>query len=147
MDKLIELMKRAFADTFAMYLKTHNYHWNVEGPDFFQYHTLFEAIYTEVYGAVDPFAEEIRALDSYAPGSLRRIAELTNLEDDLIIPTAQEMVRKLADANASVLMILKLARDSADALGQNGLVNFLEDRLDNHKKHAWFLRAQSKTEA
>ena len=147
MDKLIELMKRAFADTFAMYLKTHNYHWNVEGPDFYQYHILFETIYTEVYGAVDPFAEEIRALDSYAPGSLRRIAELTNIEDDLIIPTAQEMVRKLADANANVIIILKLARDSADALGQNGLVNFLEDRLDNHKKHAWFLRSQSKTEA
>jgi len=147
MDKLIELMKRAFADTFAMYLKTHNYHWNVEGPDFYQYHILFETIYTEVYGAVDPFAEEIRALDSYAPGSLRRVAELTNIEDDLIIPTAQEMVRKLADANANVIIILKLARDSADALGQNGLVNFLEDRLDNHKKHAWFLRSQSKTEA
>jgi starvation-inducible DNA-binding protein len=147
MDKLIELMKRAFADTFAMYLKTHNYHWNVEGPDYYQYHILFETIYTEVYGAVDPFAEEIRALDSYAPGSLRRIAELTNIEDDLIIPTAQEMVRKLADANANVIIILKLARDSADALGQNGLVNFLEDRLDNHKKHAWFLRSQSKTEA
>ena len=147
MDKLIELMKRAFSDTFAMYLKAHNYHWNVEGPDFFQYHGLFEAIYSEVYGAIDPFAEEIRAMDSYAPGSLRRIAELTNIEDDLIIPTAAEMTRKLAEANNNVLMILKLARDAADALGNNGLVNFLEDRLDNHKKHAWFLRAQSKTEA
>ena len=147
MDKLIELMKRAFADTFAMYLKAHNYHWNVEGPDFFQYHGLFEAIYGEVYGAVDQFAEEIRALDSYAPGSLRRIAELTNLEDDMTIPNAQEMTRKLAEANANVLLTLKLARDAADGLGQSGLVNFLEDRLDNHKKHAWFLRAQSKTDA
>lgn len=147
MDKLIELMKRAFADTFAMYLKAHNYHWNVEGPDFFQYHGLFEAIYGEVYGAIDQFAEEIRALDSYTPGSLRRIAELTNLEDDMTIPNAQEMTRKLAEANANVLLTLKLARDAADGLGQSGLVNFLEDRLDNHKKHAWFLRAQSKTEA
>lgn len=144
MDKLIELMKKALADTFALYLKAHYFHWNVEGADFAQYHGLFGGIYEEVYGAVDPMAEEIRALDAYAPGSLRRFAELTVIEDEATVPMALDMVAKLAEDNQKVLLTLKLARDTADSLGQNGLVNFLEDRLDHHKKHAWMLRATMK---
>jgi starvation-inducible DNA-binding protein len=144
MDKLIELMKKAMADTFAMYLKAHYFHWNVEGADFYQYHELFGDIYEEIYGAVDHMAEQIRALDAYAPGSFRRFAELTVIEDENTVPMALDMVAKLADDNQKVLMTLKLVRDTADDLGQNGLVNFLEDRLDQHKKHAWMLRATLK---
>jgi starvation-inducible DNA-binding protein len=144
MDKLIELMKKAMADTFAIYLKAHYFHWNVEGADFYQYHELFGDIYEEIYGAVDHMAEQIRALDAYAPGSFRRFAELTVIEDENTVPMALDMVAKLADDNQKVLMTLKLVRDTADDLGQNGLVNFLEDRLDQHKKHAWMLRATLK---
>jgi starvation-inducible DNA-binding protein len=89
-------------------------------------------------------AEQIRALDAYAPGSFRRFAELTVIEDENTVPMALDMVAKLADDNQKVLMTLKLVRDTADDLGQNGLVNFLEDRLDQHKKHAWMLRATLK---
>lgn len=144
MEKLIELMKRALADTFAMYLKAQYYHWNVEGPDFKQYHDLFSDVYGNVYGAVDPMAEEIRALDAYAPGSLGRFQDLTTIDDENTVPAALEMVKRIADDNQKVLMTVQAARDKADELGQNGLVNFLEDRLDQHKKLAWMLRATLK---
>ena len=77
METLIEMMRKVLADTFAMYLKAHNYHWNVEGSNFPQYHDFFGNLYQELHGAVDPIAEEIRALDAYVPGSLSRFLELT----------------------------------------------------------------------
>lgn len=146
MEKLIELMKRALAENFALYLKGQYYHWNVEGPNFKQFHDLFGDFYSEVYGAVDQMAEEIRALDAYAPGSLGRFMELSTIDDENTVPKALEMVKRLADDNQKILVTLQTARDKADELGQNGLVNFLEDRLDNHKKHAWMLRATLKGE-
>lgn len=144
MEEIVAPLKRAFADTFAMYLKAHYYHWNVEGPDFYQYHELFGSISSEVYGAVDPFAEEIRAQVAYAPGSFKRLAELATIADEESIPSPLAMAEKLFSDNALVLASLKEARDVADKYGENGLVNFLEDRLDQHKKHAWFLRSTIK---
>ena len=144
MEEIVVPLKKAFADTFSLYLKAHYFHWNVEGPDFYQYHGLFEAIYSEVYGAVDAFAEEIRAQNAYAPGSFKRLDELTTVMGEETIPTAVAMAEKLFDDNQKVLASLKAARDMADKYGENGLVNFLEDRLDQHKKHAWFLRATLK---
>lgn len=146
MEKLIELMKRALAENFALYLKGQYYHWNVEGPNFKQFHDLFGDFYGEVYGAVDQMAEEIRALDAYAPGSLGRFMELSTIDDENTVPKALEMVKRLADDNQKMLVTLQSVRDKADELGQNGLVNFLEDRLDHHKKHAWMLRATLKGE-
>lgn len=144
MEEIIVPLKKAFADTFAMYLKAHYYHWNVEGPDFYQYHELFGSIYEEVYGAIDPFAEEIRAQQYYAPGSFKRLAELATIADEETVPSPLAMAEKLFSDNALVLASLKEARDAADRYGENGLVNFLEDRLDQHKKHAWFLRSTIK---
>lgn len=140
METLVEDMKRALADTFAMYLRTHYYHWNVEGADFFQYHGLFEAIYGEVYGAIDPMAEEIRALNAYAPGSFGRYKELATIQDDDTIPTALEMVAKLQLVNTMVLASLQTAYRSCGEV-EVGLSNFLQDRINAHKKHAWMLRA------
>jgi starvation-inducible DNA-binding protein len=144
MEELSVTLKKAFADTFAFYLKAHYFHWNVEGPDFYQYHEFFGELSSEVYGAVDPFAEEIRAINAYAPGSFKRFAELTTIVDEDTVPSALAMAEKLFADNNIVLNSLQVARDTADKLGQNGLVNFLEDRLDNHKKHAWFLRSSIK---
>jgi starvation-inducible DNA-binding protein len=143
-DQLIEQMKKALAETFALYLKTQFFHWNVEGPDFQQFHSFFGDLYEEIYGAIDPMAEEIRALDSYAPGSFSRYDELSSIKGEDSIIDALSMVRVLYRDNAVVYNTIKIARDQADGAGLNGLVNFLEDRMDRHKKHEWMLRSYLK---
>jgi starvation-inducible DNA-binding protein len=144
METLIEMMRKVLADTFAMYLKAHNYHWNVEGSNFPQYHDFFGNLYQELHGAVDPIAEEIRALDAYVPGSLSRFLELTEIEDELSIPNGVEMARRLMVDNQKVIMTLDLAFKLADELDQQGLADFIAGRLDAHKKHGWMLRSITK---
>ena len=141
MDKLIEAMKKVLADSFAFYLKTQYYHWNVEGADFFQFHGLFAEIYSEVYGSIDSTAEHIRAIGGYAPGSFGRYSELTSIEDENTVPAALEMVSRLGVDNQKVLTTLMAAYTLADSVGELGLANYLQDRMDVHKKHAWMLRA------
>ena len=144
METLIEMMRKVLADTFAMYLKSHNYHWNVEGSNFPQYHDFFGNLYQELHGAVDPIAEEIRALDAYVPGSLSRFLELTEIEDELSIPNGVEMARRLMVDNQKVIMTLDVAFKLADELDQQGLADFIAGRLDAHKKHGWMLRSITK---
>jgi starvation-inducible DNA-binding protein len=141
MDKLIEAMKRVLADSYAMYIKTHYYHWNVEGPDFYQLHLLFERVYLEVYESIDTTAEHIRALGAYAPGSFGRYGEMTTIDDENTVPMALEMVNRLAIDNQKVIATLKIAQKMAEDLGEVGVSNYLQDRIDNHQKHAWMLRA------
>jgi starvation-inducible DNA-binding protein len=144
METLIEMMRKVLADTFAMYLKAHNYHWNVEGSNFPQYHDFFGNLYQELHGAVDPIAEEIRALDAYVPGSLSRFLELTEIEDELSIPNGVEMARRLMVDNQKVIMTLDIAFKLANELDQQGLADFIAGRLDTHKKHGWMLRSITK---
>lgn len=144
MDTLIEIMRKVLADTFAMYLKSHNYHWNVEGANFPQYHEFFGNLYEELHGAVDPIAEEIRSLNAYAPGSFTRFLELTTIEDETSIPGGIEMVRRLAMDNEKVLATLDIAFKLADELDQQGLADFIAGRIDAHKKHGWMLRSITK---
>ena len=141
MEQLIDAMKKVLADTFALYLKTHYFHWNVTGPNFPQYHEFFQNIYTEVYGAVDPIAEEIRALNGYAPGSFERYKQLASIKDQTDIPAANEMIRILMMDNMTVQQTLMDAYKLADQYNEIGLSNFLQDRYDAHKKHGWMLRA------
>lgn len=141
MDKLIDAMKKVLADTFAMYLKTHYFHWNVEGPDFAQHHGFFGELYEELYGAVDPIAEHIRAINGYAPGSFGRFSELTSIEDENTVPVALEMYNRLKNDNQKVIASLKAAYTIANTVGEDGLANYLQDRLDIHAKHGWMLRA------
>jgi len=138
---LVDNLKRVQADTFAMYSKAHYYHWNVEGPDFVQYHDFLGKLYEELFGVVDVIAEEVRALDSYAPGAHRMLMELTRIQDDNTIPSALDMMRRLLEDNDTVLEGLITAYMSADAAGELGLANFLQDRMDVHKKHRWMLRS------
>lgn len=144
METLQEIMKKVLADTFAMYLKAHNYHWNVEGPSFPQYHEFFGNLYEELFGAIDPIAEHIRALNAYAPGSFSRFLELSDIEDELNIPPAIEMARKLYMDNDLVINTLNVAFKLAEKFEQNGLSNFIQDRIDIHKKHGWMLRSITK---
>jgi len=144
MDELVQAMKKSLADTFAFYLKAQGFHWNVEGPNFPQYHALFDTIYNEVYGSIDRFAEEIRAMDAYAPASFARFSELTSLEDEIQILNAQGMLAKLLADNDVVLSSLEQAYELAEVVHNHGLSNFLAERQDAHAKHAWQLRATLK---
>jgi starvation-inducible DNA-binding protein len=144
MEELIQQMKELLADTFAFRLKTQYYHWNIEGPDFVQYHDFLGDLYEEIDGAVDETAEKIRSLNSYAPGSFKRYLELATIQgDDTIIP-AVEMLDRVKIDNDVLRNKLKQVRNKAEASGEFGLVNFLEGRLDAHDKHAWMLKALTK---
>jgi len=144
MSKLTDALKVVLADTFAFYLKIHNYHWNVTGPDFYEYHIFFEKLYTEVFEAVDSVAEHIRSLDEYAPGSLSRFSELTTIADAKTVPEGLNMAKQLLNDNAKVIESLKNAYLIAEEMQEIGVSNFLQDRTDIHKKHAWMLRATIK---
>ena len=144
METLQEIMKKVLADTFALYLKAHNYHWNVEGSNFPQYHEFFGNLYEELHGAVDPIAEQIRALDTYAPGSFARFSELTDIEDELAVPAGVEMARRLMTDNDRVLATLNIAFKLADTMDKQGLADFIAGRIDIHSKHGWMLRSITK---
>jgi starvation-inducible DNA-binding protein len=144
MEKLIDLMKRLLADTSTFRIKSQYYHWNVEGPDFIQYHDLFAKLYTEADGNVDTIAEHIRALGAYAPGSLKRFSDLTSIQDEDTIPLALEMINRIAADNVKLHASITAAHTVANELGQRGVVNFLEGLLDANEKTQWMLRATLK---
>lgn len=144
MEKLIELMKIVLADTFAFRLKAQYYHWNVEGPDFKQYHDLFSDLYTSADANADTVAEHIRALGAYAPGSFGRYQTLTSIQDEDTIPAALEMINRIAEDNKKLHAGLMTAHAVAEELGQFGIVNFLEGLIDANEKTQWMLRATLK---
>jgi starvation-inducible DNA-binding protein len=144
MDDLYNATKIAFASTFSFYLKAQNFHWNVEGPDFLEYHDLFGKIYEEVYGSVDNFAEKIRSIGTYVPASLSRFNMLTQVEDQTEVVPKDQMVLQLAADNEKMVKILKMAYDIAETHGEHGFSNFLAERMDAHRKHGWMLRASTK---
>lgn len=143
-NKLAESMKVVLATSFAFYLKAHNYHWNVEGPNFNDYHAFFKTLYKEVWAATDLIAEHIRVLDEYVPGSFGRYYQLSTISDEVNIPTAINMIRKLEEDNRKVLESLVEAHKAAEKSNKIGIVNFLEERIDVHEKHGWMLRAIAK---
>jgi starvation-inducible DNA-binding protein len=144
MEILIEMMRKVLADAYAFQLKANNYHWNVEGPNFPQYHEFLGNLYEEVFGATDTIAEEIRALDAYAPGSFTRFLELTDIECETNIPNSIEMIKRLSADNDKVLATLNMTFKLANELDKQGLVDFLAGRIDIHNKHGWMLRSISK---
>jgi starvation-inducible DNA-binding protein len=144
MDELKQALKQAFANSFAFYLKAHYFHWNVEGMLFSQFHDFFGNIYQEVYASIDPFAENIRKIDSYAPGSFSRLSQLAEINDEERIPPAKNMLEILLQDNDIVLESIKTAYDTAESIGAVGISDFLAGRQDAHMKHAWMLRATLK---
>ena len=144
MDKFTNQLKIAFASQYAFAIKAQNFHWNVEGSDFYQLHQLFDTIYTEVYGAVDAFAENIRKIKAYTPASLYRFSALTAIDDEIEVLDPQAMVAELLHDAEKMQEIMKVLFVEAENLGHHGLSNFLADRQDAFAKHAWFLRATAK---
>jgi starvation-inducible DNA-binding protein len=144
MDELSQALKIVLANHYAFSLKAQNFHWNVEGPDFFQYHGLFANIYDEVYGSVDTIAERVRTIGFYTPGSFRRYLELSQVEDQVEIPNARSMIEKLlADINV-VQTSIKVCYDLAEQNSNHGLSNLMAERQDAFAKHAWMLTATLK---
>jgi starvation-inducible DNA-binding protein len=144
MDELQKAAKIAFASQFTFYLKAAFFHWNVEGINFQELHALFETVYTEVYGSIDDFAEKIRSLGAYAPGSNSRFSVLSGIEDETQVVPAEAMVQELLTDAENMVLILKKVYDIAEVKGEHGFSNFLAERMDAFRKHAWMLRATSK---
>ena len=145
MDEKYHLaLKTAFASEYAFAIKAQNFHWNCEGPLFYQLHLLFERVYEEVYGSIDTFAEQLRALQVYTPASLAKFSMLTKVEDENSVPGFEDMLRELLADSDRMAEIFKITFAMAEQNGDHGLSNFLADRQDAHKKHSWMLRASLK---
>jgi starvation-inducible DNA-binding protein len=139
MDELQQAAKVAFATEYSFYLKAHNFHWNVEGSDFKQYHDLFGGIYEEVYESIDTFAEQIRALGTYVPASYTRFSMLTQIDDETQILPRQAMVEALIVDNEKIVKLLKLVFQQSEANQEFGFSDFIAGRIDAHRKHGWML--------
>ena len=144
MDKFTNQLKIAFASQYAFAIKAQNFHWNVEGSDFYQKHKMFQKIYEETYGAIDDFAENIRKIKAYTPASLYRFSALSAIDDEVEVLDPQAMVAELLRDAEKMQEIMKVLFTEAENLGYHGLSNFLADRQDAFAKHAWFLRSTAK---
>jgi len=132
---------RLLADSYTVYLKTHNFHWNVTGPMFSTLHTLFETQYTELALAVDEIAERIRAIGHRAPGSYSEFVELAKVKESTGNVAAQDMIRQLADDQDKVVEGARLLFAAAEEAGDNVSADLAVRRMDVHQKNAWMLRA------
>jgi starvation-inducible DNA-binding protein len=134
-------LSRLLADSYTLYLKTHNYHWNVTGPLFNTLHTMFEAQYTELATAVDEIAERIRALGHPAPGSYKAFAALTAVEEEDAVPSAEEMIRQLVLGQETVVRTAREIFPLADQANDEPTADLLTQRMQLHEKNAWMLRS------
>tara|TARA_R110002167_G_scaffold76494_5_gene212942 strand:+ start:398 stop:880 length:483 start_codon:yes stop_codon:yes gene_type:complete len=140
-QEIADGLSRLLADTYTLYLKTHNYHWNVTGPMFQTLHTMFEQQYTELALAVDEIAERIRALGFPAPGTYKAYAALSSVEEEEGVPEAQEMIRKLVAAHETVVRTARSVFPTADAASDEPTADLLTQRMQVSEKTAWMLRS------
>ena len=134
-------LSRLLADSYTLYLKTHNYHWNVEGPLFNTLHLMFEQQYTELALAVDQIAERIRALGHPAPGSYQAFAGLTSIKEAKGTPSAKEMIKQLVIGQETVVRTAREVFPIADAAHDEPTADLLTQRMQVHEKNAWMLRS------
>ena len=138
---IAEGLSRLLADSYTLYLKTHNYHWNVTGPMFNTLHLMFEQQYTELALAVDLIAERIRALGHRAPGSYKAYAALTSIEEETGSPDAEEMIRQLVKGQEAVVRTARAVFPAAEAAHDEPTADLLTQRMQIHEKNAWMLRS------
>lgn len=134
-------LSRLLADTYTLYLKTHNFHWNVTGPMFQTLHLMFEAQYTELALAVDLIAERIRSLGVYAPGTYKQFAALSSIKEEAAIPKAQEMIRLLVEGQEAVVRTARSLYDVVEGANDEATADLLTQRIQLHEKTAWMLRS------
>jgi starvation-inducible DNA-binding protein len=138
---IVQELSKLLADTYVLYLKTHSFHWNVEGPMFQTLHQMFMEQYTETWNAVDLIAERIRSLGEYAPGTYREYARLTRIKETEGVPRAEEMVQLLIEGQEAVVRTAREALSVADAANDQPTLDLLTQRMQIHEKNAWMLRS------
>ena len=141
---LSDLLKTYLASTFSYYLKAHYFHWNVEGPDFGELHEFFSNIYEDSYSAIDPIAEYIRTTEEYAPGSLSRYLELTQIPDQTKVPRARLMLEELLADTQTMINLSRQVFEAAAAEGREDVANFAAERQSQHGKYQWQLKSYLK---
>jgi starvation-inducible DNA-binding protein len=134
-------LSRLLADSYTLYLKTHNYHWNVEGPMFNTLHLMFEQQYTELAQAVDIIAERIRALGEPAPGSYAAFSGLSSIDEDKTVPNAEEMIENLVKGQEAVVRTARSIFPAAERANDEPTADLLTQRMQIHEKNAWMLRS------
>lgn len=134
-------LSRLLADTYTLFLKTHNYHWNVTGPMFQTLHLLFETQYNELFTAADLIAERIRSLGVYAPGSYAQFSQLTVIKEATSVPKAVDMIKEIMEANEAVARTARTIFPAAESANDEATMDLLTSRLDVHEKAAWMLRS------
>jgi starvation-inducible DNA-binding protein len=134
-------LSRLLADTYLAYLKTHNFHWNVEGPMFQTLHTMFMAQYTEAWNAIDLIAERIRSLGHYAPGTYKEYLKLGTIRETDGVPRAEQMIKLLVEAQESVVRTARSVLPIAEEANDQPTLDVLTQRMDVHEKNAWMLRS------
>ena len=144
MGQLIEQLKVILGTNFGLYFKSHTFHWNIEGPNFNDYHTFLNGFYNAVWANTDLIAEKIRMLGSYAPTTLPRMLELSDVPDTETIPSALAMMTQLKQDNDRYIVNLRAGIVAADQANEPAIGNFLQDILDQHQKQAWMLRSITK---
>ena len=140
-ENIAKGLSKVLADTYTLYLKTHNYHWNVTGPMFNTLHLMFEQQYTELATAVDLIAERIRALGYPAPGSYRAYAKLTSIEEEEGVPDANEMIRQLVVGQETVARTAREIFPTVEKASDEPTADLLTQRMQVHEKNAWMLRS------
>lgn len=138
--KLVSALKEAMANAVVLYFTAHRAHWNVTGPDFFQYHALFAEIYEDIYGSIDPFAENIRKMRAFPP-SLGEMMSLASISDDTKVTGARELASDLMLKNSGMIQLLKDVFTVADDANEQGIADFIAGRIDMHEKWDWQLRS------
>ena len=141
---LADSLKTLLATEFAYYIKAHAFHWNVETPDFYQYHKFFQKIYEDAYSAIDPTAEYIRALGEFAPGSFERYQELSIIKGQTKIPRARLMIEELLANSGQMIELLNQCFAEATQENKQDIANFIAERLSQANKFAWQLRSSLK---
>lgn len=141
---LADTLKKVLSSTVAYKVKSQAFHWNVEGPMFVQLHDLFGDIYEDAEGAIDPCAEHIRALEVYAPQTMKRFIELSVIDEQEKVPSAMLMVKELYEDGEKILGLLDKAFKEADTPNRQGIANFIADRQATHAKYCWQLNSLMK---
>lgn len=145
MSALTNSLKTLLSDSVTMYFVAHGFHWNVEGQDFSQYHSLFSDIYEDVYSAIDPLAEDIRKLGEYAPFTLSKFIDLRTVESKDVKAEPKAMAKELLRINDALIESVAKAQKEATKAEEQGIMNFLAERDDMHKKWRWQLTASTKS--
>ena len=139
--EIVKGLSRLLAGTYTLYLKTHNFHWNVTGPHFNDLHAMFMTQYTEMWNAVDLVAERIRALGEFAPGSYREFTKLSSIKESESVPAWKQMIAELIDGHETLVRTCREILPAAQKAADEGSATLITDRMGVHEKTAWMLRA------